>query len=48
MDYRMPIFTDAIGEDDRRRTLLAAGNFSQPYHSINTDVPTRIRHLEAN
>ena len=51
MDYLMPIFTDAIGEDDmehRRRALFAAGTFSQPYHSINTDVLTRICHLEAN
>src|SRR5450432_2687404 len=41
MDYLMPIFTDAIGEDDMehtRRTLFAAGNLSQPYHSINTEI----------
>jgi 6-phosphofructokinase 1 len=50
MDYLMPIFTDAIGEDDMehtRRTLFAAGNLSQPYHSINTDVHKRIRYLQA-
>ncbi len=50
MDYLMPIFTDAIGEDDMehmRRTLFAAGNLSQPYHSINTDVHKRIRYLPA-
>lgn len=49
MEYLMPIFTDAIGEDDMehmRRTLFAAGNLSQPYHSINTDVHKRIRYLE--
>jgi 6-phosphofructokinase 1 len=49
MDYLMPIFTDAIGEDDMehmRRTLFAAGNLSQPYHSINTDVHKRIRYME--
>jgi 6-phosphofructokinase 1 len=49
MDYLRPIFTDAIGEDDMehtRRTLFAAGNLSQPYHSINTDVHKRIRYLE--
>ncbi|HEX3890855.1 MAG TPA: 6-phosphofructokinase [Verrucomicrobiae bacterium] len=49
MDYLMPIFTDAIGEDDMehtRRTLFAAGNLSQPYHSINTDVHKRIRYLQ--
>ena len=49
MDYLMPIFTDAIGEDDMehlRRTLFAPGNLSQPYHSINTDVHKRIRYLQ--
>jgi 6-phosphofructokinase 1 len=51
MDYLMPIFTAAIGEDDMehmRRTLFAAGNLSQPYHSINTDVHKRIRYLPEN
>ncbi len=50
IDYLMPIFTDAIGEDDAehmRRTLFAAGNLGQPYHSINTDVHKRIRYLQA-
>jgi 6-phosphofructokinase len=50
IDYLMPIFSDAIGEDDMehtRRTLFAAGNLSQPYHSINTDVHKRIRYLQA-
>lgn len=49
IDYLMPIFTDAIGEDDAehmRRTLFAAGNLAQPYHSINTDVHKRIRYVE--
>jgi len=49
MQYLLPIFTDAIGEDDMehvRQTLFAAGNLSQPYHSINTDVHKRIRYLE--
>jgi 6-phosphofructokinase 1 len=49
IDYLLPIFTDAIGEDDMehmRQTLFAAGNLSQPYHSINTDVHKRIRYLE--
>jgi 6-phosphofructokinase len=48
VDYLLPIFTDAIGEDDAehvRQTLLAAGNLTQPYHSINTDVAKRIRYL---
>jgi len=49
IDYLLPIFTDAIGEDDMthlRQTLFAAGNLSQPYHSINTDVHKRIRYLK--
>jgi len=49
MDYLLPIFTDAIGEDDMehaRQTLFAAGNLAQPYHSINTDIHKRIRYLE--
>ncbi|MDB6052539.1 MAG: phosphofructokinase [Verrucomicrobiales bacterium] len=49
IEYLLPIFTDAIGEDDMenlRRTLFAAGNLTQPYHSVNTDVNKRIRYLE--
>jgi 6-phosphofructokinase 1 len=49
IDYLLPIFTDAIGEDDAeymRRTMFAAGNLAQPYHSINTDVNKRIRFVE--
>lgn len=49
IEYLTPIFTDAIGEDDMehmRRTLFAAGNLAQPYHSINTDVNKRIRYLQ--
>jgi 6-phosphofructokinase len=48
IDYLLPIFTDAIGDDDMehiRRTLFAQGNLAQPYHSINTDVNKRIRYL---
>lgn len=48
VDYLMPIFTDAIGNDDAehmRQTLFAAGNLAQPYHSINTDVQKRIRYV---
>lgn len=48
IDYLLPIFTDAIGEDDMeytRQTLFASGNLTQPYHSINTDVNKRIRYL---
>jgi len=49
IDYLLPIFTDAIGEDDMehmRQTLFAPGNLTQPYHSINTDINKRIRYLE--
>jgi 6-phosphofructokinase len=50
IDYLLPIFTDAIGNDDAehmRQTLFDPGNLSEPYHSINTDVHKRIRYLEA-
>ncbi len=50
IDYLLPIFTDAIGEDDTahiRQTLFAAGNLAQPYHSVNTDVNKRICYLQA-
>lgn len=50
IDYLLPIFTDAIGNDDAehmRQTLFAPGNLAQPYHSINTDVHKRIRYLQA-
>lgn len=48
IDYLVPIFSNAIGEDDMehtRQTLFASGNLSQPYHSINADVHKRIRFL---
>jgi 6-phosphofructokinase 1 len=50
IDYLLPIFTGAIGEDDAehmRQTLFAGGNLAHPYHSINTDVHKRIRYLES-
>ena len=50
IDYLLPIFTGAIGYDDAehmRQTLFDAGNLTQPYHSINTDVHNRIRYLDA-
>ena len=49
ISYLLPIFTDAIGNDDAehlRQTLFDAGNLVQPYHSINTDIQKRIRYLE--
>ena len=51
IDYLLPIFTDAIGNDDAehmRQTLFDPGNLSQPYHSINTDIHKRIRYLESD
>ncbi len=50
-EYLLPIFSGAIGYDDAehmRQTLFDAGNLSQPYHSINTDVHKRIRYLGAD
>jgi len=49
IDYLLPIFTDAIGNDDAehmRQTLFEPGNLAQPYHSINTDVHKRIRYVQ--
>lgn len=49
IEYLLPIFTDAIGEEDMesvRHTLFAAGNLTQPYHSVNTDINKRIRYLD--
>ena len=51
INYLLPIFTDAIGDDDAehmRQTLFAPGNLAQPYHSINTDVHKRIRYVAAD
>ena len=51
IEYLMPIFTDAIGEDDvehTRQTLFAPGNLAQPYHLVNTDVHKRIRYLRCD
>jgi 6-phosphofructokinase 1 len=50
IDYLLPIFTDAIGNDDAefmRQQLFTPGNLAQPYHSINTDVNKRIRYVES-
>jgi 6-phosphofructokinase len=49
IDYLVPIFTDAIGDNDMehmRRTLFDPLNIAQPYHSINTDMHKRIRYLK--
>jgi 6-phosphofructokinase 1 len=49
IDYLLPIFTDAIGEDDMevvRAKLFAPGCLTHAYHSINTDVQKRIRYIQ--
>ena len=48
IEYLLPIFTNPIGLDDMehtRQTVFAAGNLTQPYHPINTDINKRIRYL---
>ncbi len=50
IEYLLPIFTSAIGEDDVeyiRQSLFDSGNVTRPYHSINTDINKRIRFLDA-
>ena len=50
IDYLMPIFTDAVGNDDAehmRYSLFNPGNLAQPYRSINTDVHKRIRYADS-
>lgn len=49
IDYLLPIFTHAIGDDDMkhiRQTLFSQGNLVYPYHSINTDIHKQICYLE--
>ncbi|MGE0606667.1 MAG: 6-phosphofructokinase [Pirellulales bacterium] len=49
ISYLLPIFTNAIGQDDMEdmhRTLFAAGNLTQAFHSVNVDVNKRICFLE--
>jgi ATP-dependent phosphofructokinase / diphosphate-dependent phosphofructokinase len=50
IDYLLPIFTNCIGQDDMesvRQSLFNSGNLTRPYHSVNTDVNKRIRHLDS-
>ena len=50
IDYLLPIFTNAIGQDDVeyvRASLFDAGSLTQPYHSVNTDISKRIRYLQS-
>jgi 6-phosphofructokinase 1 len=49
IEYLLNIFSRAIGPDDVeyiRQKLFDAGNLTQPYHSMNTDVAKRIRYLD--
>ena len=49
IEYLLPIFTNAVGQDDVehiRATLFNSGNLIEPYHSPNTDVNKRIRYLD--
>jgi len=49
IEYLLPIFNTALGQDDTeamRQGLFHAGNLTQPYHSVNTDINKRIRYLE--
>ncbi|HVS39277.1 MAG TPA: 6-phosphofructokinase [Gemmataceae bacterium] len=49
VEYLLPIFRDAIGQDDMealRQDLFKPGNLTQPYHSINVDVNKRICYLD--
>jgi ATP-dependent phosphofructokinase / diphosphate-dependent phosphofructokinase len=49
VSYLLPIFANAIGQDDMeyvRQSLFQTGNLTQPYHSVNTDVNKRIAYLD--
>jgi 6-phosphofructokinase 1 len=51
INYLLPIFTNAIGQDDMEdvlRTLFAAGNLTQPFHSVNVDINKRICYLDGS
>lgn len=46
--YLLPIFTNAIGQDDLetlRTDLFDESHLALPYHSVNTDINKRIRYL---
>jgi 6-phosphofructokinase len=49
IDYLLPIFSNALGQDDMestRQSLFNSGNLTRPFHSVNTDVNKRIRYLD--
>jgi 6-phosphofructokinase 1 len=48
VEYLLPIFTNAIGDDDVeyiRQSLFDSGNLYRRYHSVNTDIQKRVRYL---
>jgi 6-phosphofructokinase 1 len=49
VEYLLPIFTNAVGHGDIeaiRQTAFDSGSLHRPYHSVNTDIQKRIRHLQ--
>jgi hypothetical protein len=45
----LPIFENALGHSDIeaiRQSTFDSGSLFRPYHSVNTDINKRIRHLE--
>ena len=49
IEYLLPIFTNAIGYEDCehiRDTLFDSGNLQRRYHSVNTDIAKRLRHID--
>ena len=50
IEYLLPIFSNALGQDDMeatRQSLFNSGNLTRPFHSVNTDINKRIRYLES-
>ena len=49
VDYLLPIFNNAIGQDVMeavRLNLFHLGNLTQTYHSVNADINKRICYLD--
>jgi len=49
IEYLLPIFENALGHSDIeaiRQSTFDSGSLFRPYHSVNTDINKRIRHLE--
>jgi ATP-dependent phosphofructokinase / diphosphate-dependent phosphofructokinase len=49
VEYLLPIFKNAVGHADAeaiRHTVFNAESLFRPYHSVNTDINKRIRHLQ--